>query len=109
MTITSNCTYQNCACVSKSGTAIIVINSFLVKHNSKHSCDSAIYHNLSREIIDEFCTFEHSYNTTEMPSVLDRGPLILCSPQKRLTCTYVSDMACFVPSHDYVIVNRSIL
>ena len=82
---------------------------FLVKHNSKHSCDSAIYYNLSREIIDEFCTFEHSYNTTVMPSVLDKGPLILCSPQKRLTCTYASDMACFVPSHDYVIVNRSIL
>ena len=50
---------------------------FLVKHNSKHSCDSAIYYNLSREIIDEFCTFEHSYNTTVMPSVLDKGPLIL--------------------------------
>ena len=55
----------------------IVINSFLVKHNSKHSCDSAIYYNLSREVIDEFCTFEHFYNTTVMPSVLDRGPLIL--------------------------------
>ena len=50
---------------------------FLVKHKSKHSCDSAIYYNLSREIIDEFCTFKHFYNTTVMPSVLDRGPLIL--------------------------------
>ena len=50
---------------------------FLVKHNSKHSCDSAIYYNLSREVMDEFCTFKHFYITTVMPSVLDRGPLIL--------------------------------
>ena len=65
-----------CMC-KQIGTAIIVMNSFWVKHNSKHSCDSAIYYNLSREIIDEFCTFKHFYITTVMPSVLDRGPLIL--------------------------------
>ena len=46
-----------------------------------------------------------------MPSVLDGGPQILLAnilTPKRLICTYASDMACPVPSHDYVLINRSI-
>ena len=85
---------------------------FLVKHKSKHSCESAIYYNLSKEVINEYCSFKYFYNTTIMPSVLDGGPQILLAnilTPKRLICTYTSDMACPVPSHDYVLVNRSIL
>ena len=47
-----------------------------------------------------------------MPNVLDGGPQILLAnilTPKRLICTYASDMAHPVPSHDYVLVNRSIL
>ena len=47
-----------------------------------------------------------------MPSVLDGGPQILLAnilTPKRLICTYASDMARPVPSHDYVLINRSIL
>ena len=47
-----------------------------------------------------------------MPSVLDGGPQILLAnilTPKRLICTYASDMPHPVPSHDYVLVNRSIL
>ena len=85
---------------------------FLVKHKSKHSCESAIYYNLSKEVINNYCTFKYYYNTTVMPSVLDGGPQILLANMltpKRLICTYASDMACPVPSHDYVLVNRSML
>ena len=85
---------------------------FLVKHKSKHSCESAIYYNLSKEVINEYCSFKYFYNTTIMPSILDGGPQILLAnilTPKRLICTYGSDMACPVPSHDYVLVNRSIL
>ena len=85
---------------------------FLVKHKSKHSCESAIYYNLSKEVINEYCSFKYFYNTTVMPSVLDRGPQILLAnilTPKRLICTYASDMAHPVPSHDYVLVNRSML
>ena len=81
---------------------------FLVKHKSKHSCESAIYYNLSKEV----CSFKYFYNTTVMLSVLDGGPQILLAnilTPKRLICTYALDMACPVPSHDYVLVNRSIL
>ena len=85
---------------------------FLVKHKSKHSCESAIYYNLSKEVITEYCSFMYFYNTTIMPSILDGGPQILLAnilTPKRLICTYASDMAGPVPSHDYVLVNRSIL
>ena len=85
---------------------------FLVKHKSKHSCESAIYYNLSREVIDDYCTFKYFYNTTVMPSVLDGGHQILLANMltpKRLICTYASDMARPVPSHDYVLVSRSML
>ena len=85
---------------------------FLVKHKSKHSCESAIYYNLSKEVITEYCSFKYFYNTTIMPSILDGGPQILLAnilTPKRLICTYASDMAHPVPSHDYVLVNRSIL
>ena len=85
---------------------------FLVKHKSKHSCESAIYYNLSKEVINDYCTFKYFYNTTVMPSVLDGGPQILLANMltpKRLICTYASDMARPVPSHDYVLVSRSML
>ena len=85
---------------------------FLVKHKSKHSCESAIYYNLSKEVINEYCSFQYFYNTTVMPNVLDGGPQILLAnilTPKRLICTYASDMAHPVPRHDYVLVNRSIL
>ena len=85
---------------------------FLVKHKSKHSCESAIYYNLSKEVINEYCSFKYFYNTTVMPSVLDGGPQILLPnilTPKRLIRTYASDMARPVPSHDYVLVNRSML
>ena len=85
---------------------------FLVKHKSKHSCESAIYYNLSKEVINDYCTFKYFYNTTVMPSVLDGGAQILLANMltpKRLICTYASDMAHPVPSHDYVLVSRSML
>ena len=85
---------------------------FLVKHKSKHSCESTIYYNLSRNVIDDYCTFKYFYNTTVMPSVLDGGLQILLANMltpKRLICTYASDMARPVPSHDYVLVSRSML
>ena len=85
---------------------------FLVKHKSKHSCESTIYYNLSKEVFDDYCTFKYFYNTTVMPSVLDGDHQILLTNMltpRRLICTYASDMARPVPSHDYVLVSRSML
>ena len=85
---------------------------FLVKHKYKHSCESAIYYNLTKEIINTYCTFHYFYHISVIPSVLDGGSQILLAnimTPKRLICTYASDMAHPVPSHNYVLVNRSML
>ena len=69
---------------------------FLVKHKSKHSCESAIYYNLTKEIINTYCAFHYLYNISVMPSVLDGGSQILLAnimTPKGLICTYASDMA----------------
>ena len=85
---------------------------FLVKHKSKHSCESALYYKLSKEIVYSVCTFDYYYNTTVTPSVLDGGTHILLANMlspKRLVCSQDLHMAHPVPSYPYVLVNRSLL
>ena len=64
---------------------------FLVKHKTKHSCESAIFYNLPREIILQNCDFKYYFNITVQPSVLDGGThLVLANMlnDKRLFCSY---------------------
>ena len=85
---------------------------FLVKHKSKHSCESALYYKLSKEIVYSVCTFDYYYNTTVTLSVLDGGTHILLANMlspKRLVCSQDLHMAHPVPSYPYVLVNRSLL
>ena len=49
---------------------------FLVKHKTKHSCESAIFYNLPRETVLQNCEVKYFYNTTALPSVLDGGPTL---------------------------------
>ena len=45
---------------------------FVVKHKSSFSCESAIYFNLSTNIIRDNCNFDFYYNKTDIiPAVLD--------------------------------------
>ena len=46
---------------------------FLVKHKSKHSCEGAIFYNLTSSVVYSVCQFDYYYNTTVTPSVLDGG------------------------------------
>ena len=64
---------------------------FLVKHKTKLSCESAIFYNLTRDVILENCNFRYFYNITVLPSILDGGSHILLANMlnpKRLICTY---------------------
>ena len=85
---------------------------FLVKHKSKHSCESAIYYNLSKEVINEYCSFKYFYNTTIMALhvfyfttgiviIVSVGPQIYaCIKQSKLK-TLVATMALYkVPGID---------
>ena len=47
---------------------------FVVKHKSSYSWESAIYFNLSTDVIRNNCNFDFYYNKTDVtPTVLDGG------------------------------------
>ena len=85
---------------------------FLVKHKSKHNCKSAIFYNLTSEVVYSVCQLKYFYNTTVTPSVLDGGSHILLANMlspKRHFCSNNFHMTHPVPSYPYVLVNRSLL
>ena len=86
---------------------------FVVKHQSSYSCESAIYFNLTTDIIRNNCNFDFYYNKTDVtPTALDGGDeLILANwpNDKRSICNINNDIPVKIPSHPYVLVNRSIL
>ena len=85
----------------------------MVKHKSKYSCKSAIYFNLNAETIKENCKFKFYCNKIDVtPTVLDGGNEIISTNwpnNKHIICNINNDMPIKVPSHPYVLVNRSVL
>ena len=90
-----------------------VRNFLLLKHKSSYSCESAIYFNLTADIIRNNCNFDFYYNKTDVtPTVLDGGDEIILANwpnDKHIICNINNDIPVKVPSHPYVLVNRSIL
>ena len=86
---------------------------FVVKHKSKYSCESVIYFNLNAETIKENCEFRFYYNKTGITlTVLDGGNKIIlenCSNDKFIIYNINNDILIKIPSHPYVLVNRSVL
>ena len=86
---------------------------FVVKHKSKYSCKSAIYFDLSPEIIKENCKFNFHYNKTDInPTVLDGGNEIILANwpnDKHIICNITNDIPVRIPSHRSMLVNRSVL
>ena len=83
---------------------------FLVKHKSKHSCESAIFFDLEPAIIDSNCQFSFHYNVSVPPSVLDGGQQVVLANMKKtkkLICTDHHNMATPIPDYTYVMVNRN--
>ena len=89
----------------------IVIELFVVKYKSSYSCESAIYLNLDDKTIKENCKFHLYYNKTDVtPTVLDGGnELILANwpNDKNILCNINNDIPVKIPSHPYVLINRS--
>ena len=85
----------------------------MVKHKSKCSCESAIYFNLNVETIKENCKFKFYYNKTDITStLLDGGNEIILvnwPNDKHIICNIYNDILIKIPSHPYVLVNRSVL
>ena len=86
---------------------------FIVKHKSSYSCESAIYFNLSTDIIRNNCNFDLYYNKTDVtPTVLDGGDEIILANwpnDKHIICNVNNDIPVKIPSHPYILVNRSVL
>ena len=85
----------------------------MVKHKSKYSCKSTIYFNLNSETINENCRFKFYYNKTDITlTVLDCGSEIILANwpnDKHIICNINNDIPIKIPSHLYVLVNRSVL
>ena len=85
---------------------------FVVKSKHKYSCASAVYFNLNHEI-KENCDFSLYFNKNDVtPSVLEEGQQIIPANwpnYKRIICTHNNDIPINIPSHPYVLLNRSIL
>ena len=86
---------------------------FIVKHKSSYSCESAIYFNLTTDIIRNNCNFSFYYNKTDItPTVLDGGDQIILAnwpDNKHIICDINNDIPVKITSHPYVLINRSIL
>ena len=86
---------------------------FVVKHKSSYNCESAIYFNLTTDIIINNCNFDFCYNKTDVTAaVLDKGDEIIVANwpnDKHIICNINNDISVKIPSHPCVLVNRSIL
>ena len=86
---------------------------FVVKHKSSYSCESAIYFNLTTETIKSNCNFDFYFNKTDIsPTVLDGDDEIVLANwpnDKHIICNVNNNIPVKIPSHPYVLVNRSIL
>ena len=84
-----------------------------MKHRSKYSCESTIYFNLNSETIKENCRFKFYYNKVDItPTVLDGGnEMILANwpNDKHIICNINNVIPIKIPSHLYILVNRSVL
>ena len=79
---------------------------------SSYSCESAIYFNLTKDIVRSNCDFDFYYNKTDVtPTVLDGGDEIILANwpnDKHIICNINNDIPVKIPSYPYAFVNRSI-
>ena len=106
-------THQELQSCKKIGNKFYCEELFVVKHKSSYSCESAIYFNLTTDIIRNNCNFDFYYNKTDVtPTVQDGGDEIILANwpnDKHIICNINNDIPVKIPNHPYVLVNRSIL
>ena len=106
-------THQELRSCKKIGNEFYCEELFVVKHKSGYSCGSVIYFNLMTDIIRNNCNFDFYYNKTDVtPTVLDGGDEIILANwpnDKHIICNINNNIPVKIPSHPYVLVNRSIL
>ena len=105
--------HQELATCKRMGYEFYCEELFVVRHKSIHSCESVIYFDLDMDIIKQNCDFIFYYNKSDItPTVLDGGNKIILANwlnDKHIICTINNDIPIEIPSHPYVLVNRSVL
>ena len=105
--------YQELRSCKKIGYEFSCEELFVVKHKSSYSCESAIYFNLTTDIIKNNCNFDFYFNSTDITlTALDGEDEIVWAiwpDDKHIICNINNDIPVKIPSHPYVLVNRSIL
>ena len=106
-------THQELRSCKKIGNEFYCEECFIVKCKFSYSCESAIYFNLTTDIIRNNYNFDFYYNKTDVnPTVLDGGDEIILANwpnDKHIICNINNDIPVKIPSHPYVLVNRSIV
>ena len=86
---------------------------FVGKIKTRYSCASAIYFISGSEIMKENCEVEFHFNKTDVkPTVVDGGYQIILAnwpSYKKIMCSHNSNIVISIPSHPYILMNRSIL
>ena len=87
--------------------------AIVVKSKSKYSFASELYFQLDKQTIKDNCIFDYYYNKTAVkPSILDGGYGIVLAnwPSfKRIVCSTHNSIPIEIPTHPYVLLNRTIL
>ena len=106
-------THQELRSCKKIGNDFYCEELFVVKHKSSYNCKSAIYFKLTADIIRNNCNFDFYDNKPNVtPTVIDGGDEIILANwpnDKHILCNINNDIPVKIPSHPYVLVNRSIL
>ena len=86
---------------------------FIVKHKTSYSCESANYFHLTTDIIKNTCNFDFYFNKTDItPTILGGGnEMVLANwpNDKHVICNVNNNIPVKIPSHPYVLINRSVL
>ena len=108
-----NIQQQELATCKRIGYEFYCEEHFVVRHKTIHSCKSTIYFDLDVEIIVQNCNFLFCFNKSDItPTVLDGGNEIILanwSTDKHIICSINNDIPIEIPSHPYILVNRSVL
>ena len=108
-----NTRQQELATCKRIGYEFYCEEPFVVRCKSIHTCKHAIYFDLDKDTIRRNCDFMFYYNKTDIASaVLDGGNEIILANwpnDKHIICTINNDIPIEIPSHPYVLVNRSVL
>ena len=106
-------THQELRSCKKRGNEFYCDQLFIVKHKNSYSCESAIYLNLTIDVIRNNCNVDFYFNNVEItPTDLDGGDEIILAnwpKDKYIICNINNNIPVKIPSHPYILVNRSIL